>query len=636
MSGDLLDKLAERAGIESGYTDTWGRHHEISESAQRLLLKAMGFAVDNDEDINGSLSQLDARKQRLPPLDPDSAPAWRPDALRGTGRRWGLQVQLYGLRSARNWGMGDFTDLAEFVEGAARLGAAAVGLNPLHALFPAKPGHASPYSPSSRLFLNPLYLDVEAVPEFNDCDAARRMVGSETFQARLKALRGAELVDYAGVAEAKLPILETLYRYFREACLADERHPAHRAFREFQRERGTVLRRFATFHALAEQNAGAAWRDWPRQWCEPESTAVAAFVENHIERVEFHEYLQWQADWQLSDVAALARELGMSVGLYADLAVGADPAGAEAWSHQQATVTGASVGAPPDRLNLNGQNWGLAPPHPLAWRSRNYAPFIELLEAGMRHAGALRIDHILGLMRLYWIPAGASAKAGAYVRYPWRDLLAVAAGQSRRDRCLIVGEDLGTVPEGLRDAMMDRGILSYRLLYFERDRIGFYAPSDYPAEALAAVGTHDLPTLPGWWHGDDIALRDRLHLWPSPEQRDDESRARERDRVAMIKALGDLVDDDAVPEEPPITAIYRYLAKTPCRLLMVQLEDVLGQRAQLNVPGTTDEYPNWRQRSACTVAEALEHPRMRETATALNEARSEETEDKKESTDERR
>lgn len=624
MNTSPLEQLADAAGIEAGYTDTWGNRHQTSADTQRAVLKILGLPADDEAQIRASLDKLEARERQMPPLDMPSEPAWRPQALQGDGRRWGIQVQLYGLRSTHNWGIGDFTDLAELVAGAAELGAAAVGLNPLHALFPTRPRHISPYSPSSRLFLNPMYVDVEAVPDFADCVAARRKVESAAFQAQLRALREARLIDYPGVAEAKFAILEQLYAYFRKTCLADPAHPRTRAFREFQAERGGALRRFATFHALAEQTDTVAWRDWPHEWRDPDSDTIAVFVERHVERVEFHEYLQWQADWQLRAAAELARESGMSVGLYTDLAVGADPTGAEAWGHQQATVQGASVGAPPDQLNLHGQDWGLPPPDPLAWQAQAYAPFIELLDANMRHAGAIRIDHILGLIRLYWIPAGMSAKEGAYVRYPWRDLLAVVAAQSRRSRCLVIGEDLGTVPEGLREAMMENGILSYRLLYFERDGNSFRAPGDYPTEALAAVGTHDLPTLPGWWHSDDIALRDQLDLWPSKKKRDEACTERERDRKVLMNALRDaqLVDETSVPDEPPVMAIYSYLAQAPSRLLMVQLEDVLGQREQLNVPGTTDEYPNWRQRMKVSVSAMLADPRMRELAKALNEERS--------------
>jgi (1->4)-alpha-D-glucan 1-alpha-D-glucosylmutase len=625
MSSDLLQDLADCAGIEPGYTDTWGGHRDTSDDTRRALLNAMGLPADEDAAIRRSLQRLRAREHNRPPLDLPPAPAWRPRDLRGDGRRWGIQVQLYGLRSARNWGIGDFTDLAELIDGAAALGAAAVGINPLHSLFPARPERASPYSPSSRLFLNPLYLDVEAVADFEHCEAARRRVDSDASQTRLRALRGAARVDYAGVAEAKYPVLELLYACFRDVCLANPDHPRTRAFREFQRARGQSLRRFSTFHALAEEYRQTDWRDWPLSMHDPDGAAIAAFVRRHGERVEYHEYLQWQADWQLRAAAELARERGMSVGLYSDLAVGADPTGAETWAHQNTTVRGATVGAPPDRLNLKGQDWGLPPPDPWAWREQGYAAFIDLLEANMRHAGALRVDHILGLMRLYWIPAARPATEGAYVRYPWRDLLAVLARESRRNQCLVVGEDLGTVPAGLRESMMARGILSYRLLYFEREGARFRPPRDYPSEALVAAATHDLPTLPGWWHGDDIALRDRLDLWPNQQQRNGARQARVADRAALMDALrtAHMPVGADLPEVPPVTSIYRYLAQTPCRLLMVQLEDVLGQREQLNVPGTTDEYPNWRQRSPCLLDASLAHPRMREIAAMLNETRSE-------------
>jgi (1->4)-alpha-D-glucan 1-alpha-D-glucosylmutase len=620
---DALDELADAAGIEPGYTDTWGVYHATSRTARCAVLVARGLPAGSEAEIRDSLARLRAREQAVPPFNFAPAPAWRPHALQDDGRLWGIAVQLYSLRSVRNWGIGDFTDLAELIEGAAELGAAAIGLNPLHALFPTRPEHASPYSPSSRLFLNPLYLDVEAVPELHDCRAALRRVRSREFQARLRELRAKTCVDYTGVAAAKFAVLEQVYRFFRRACLVDAAHPRARAFREFQAQRNPALRRFATFHALGENRTAIDWREWPAQWRDPGSSAVAAFARRHAYRIEFHEYLQWLADWQLRAAAELAHARGMPIGLYGDLAVGADSTGAEAWSDQRTTVTGAAVGAPPDQLNLNGQNWGLPPPDPLAWREQAYAPFIEMLRANMRHAGALRIDHILGLMRLYWVPAGMSAKDGAYVRYPWRELLAVLAAESREQRCLVVGEDLGTVPQGLRESMMDCGLLSYRLLYFERDGDGFRAPDEYPREALVAVGTHDLPPLAAFWHGDDIALRETLGLWPTPEQRDAEQVNRGAARAALADALRrqHLLADDRVPDEAPAEAIYRYLARTPSRLLIVQVEDVLGLRTQINVPGTIDEHPNWRQRLPVTVEELLAHPTLEAVARALNEER---------------
>lgn len=625
MSEDaLFDELADAAGVEPGYTDTWGEYHATSRAARCAVLAARGLPAGSETEIRESLARLRSREQAVPTFDFAPAPAWRPAALQDDGRLWGIAVQLYSLRSVRNWGIGDFTDLAGLVEGAAELGAAAIGLNPLHALFPTRPEHASPYSPSSRLFLNPLYLDVEAVPEFSDCRAALRSVRSKSFQARLRELRAKTCVDYTGVAAAKSAVLEQVYRFFRTTCLADAAHPRTRAFREFQAQRNPALRRFATFHTLGENRTAIDWREWPAQWRDPDSAVVAAFAHRRIYRIEFHEYLQWLADWQLRAAAELAHARGMAIGLYGDLAVGADPTGAEAWSDQRTTVTGAAVGAPPDQLNLNGQNWGLPPPDPLAWREQAYAPFIEMLRANMGNAGALRIDHILGLMRLYWIPSGLSAKDGAYVRYPWHELLAVLAAESRRQHCLVIGEDLGTVPRGLRESMMDCGLLSYRLLYFERDDAGFRTPDNYPREALVAVGTHDLPPLTAFWHGDDIALRETLDLWPTPAQRDAEQGNRSGARAALADALRrqHLLADDRVPDEAPVEAIYRYLARTPSCLLMVQVEDVLGVRTQINVPGTVDEHPNWRQRLPVTVAEMLADPRLRNLAAAIQQERS--------------
>ncbi|HEX5314514.1 MAG TPA: 4-alpha-glucanotransferase, partial [Gammaproteobacteria bacterium] len=427
-------------------------------------------------------------------------------------------------------------------------------------------------------------------------------------------------VRYREVAELKFPMLEEAYRHFRRQHLAAENSLHARAFREFQRERGATLRRFATFHVLAESHDEFDWRSWPANERDPASETVASFVLEREERIEFHEYLQWQCDGQLRAAAAKAHAAGMSIGLYRDLAVGADANGAETWSAQRTIVAGAAVGAPPDQLNLDGQNWGFPPPDPRAWQAENYVSFRELLRANMRHAGAMRMDHVLGLVRLWWIPAGARARDGAYQRYPWSELLAVLAETSRQERCLVIGEDLGTVPQGLREAMRGNGILSCRLLYFERRGRNFAAPQEYPPEALVAAATHDLPTLAAWWHGDDIALRDRLGLWPDAGQRASECNARIEDREALLRALREQgIANEEDGEEAPIAAVHRFLARTPCRLLMVQLEDALGARTQLNVPGTTDEYPNWRLRLPCELNEVLSHPRMRRIAAAMHE-----------------
>ncbi|HJU07696.1 MAG TPA: 4-alpha-glucanotransferase [Rhodanobacteraceae bacterium] len=619
MSAALLRELALRAGIELEYRDSWNHRHIASEKTQRALLHAVGLACASEREIRASLAKLQAQTSGEPSVEPPIEHAWRPSALQGDGRRWGISVQLYGLRSARQWGIGDFSDLRALVRGAATLGAAAVGINPLHALFPARPEHASPYSPSSRRFINPLYLDVEAIEDFRHCTAAHQYISAADFQAKLAAARESQWVDYKTVAALKWPVLIMSYRRFREQCLAkaDDRDEA---FRVFQREQGNALRRFAIFHALAETQVESDWRRWPRPLTDPDSAAVEEFAATHLDAVEFHEYLQWQAALQLDAANATARECGMSIGLYADLAVGADPAAAEVWSAQGDFVRGATIGAPPDALNLSGQDWGLPPLDPIALAASGCAPYAELLRANMRRVGALRIDHILGLMRFYWIPHGAQPDEGAYVRYPWTALFDVLAKESRGNHCLVIGEDLGTVPDGLRDAMHRRGMLSYRLLYFEERDGAFPPPEEYPADALIAARTHDLPSLPMWWRGGDIELRERLGLWPNVQTREKEIRHRELARRAVMEVLRaqDLHVEADVPNEVPVEAVYTYLARTLCKLLMVQFEDVLGQRVQVNVPGTTDQYPNWRARMPCSVEEAVADVRMRQIAQNLN------------------
>lgn len=536
---------------------------------------------------------------------------YQPPALEAGARVWGVTAQLYGVRSERNWGIGDFTDLRGLVEFWGTRGASVIGLNPLHALFPHNPAHASPYSPSSRLFVNPLYLDVEAIEDYRESEAVRARVRSAAFQARLKALRESELVDYPGVAAAKREVLEQLYAHFRARHLAPETARG-RAFRAFQARAGEALRRHALFEALQERfhrdDPGVwGWPVWPAAYRDPGSAAVREFAADALDRVEFFEYLQWEADRQLQAVGRRSFELGLAVGLYTDLAVSVDRAGAEVWSQQDLYAAGASVGAPPDDFNLNGQDWGLPPLVPDRLREAAYAPFVATLRANMRHAGALRIDHVMGLARLFWVPPGGSARDGAYVRYPFDDLLGLVALESHRNRCLVIGEDLGTVPEEVRAGLAEAGVLSYRLLYFERNPGGdFKAPADYPVQAIVAASTHDLPTLAGWWTGEDLALRTALGLFPTPAAREAQVVARAQDRARLLLALeresllpeGASLDPGALAGMTPelARALHLYLARSPARLLAVQLEDVLGVRSQANLPGTTDSHPNWRRR----------------------------------------
>jgi len=561
---------------------------------------------------------------------------YTPAALQGAGRVWGPALQLYALRSGRNWGIGDFTDLRNAIEIAGRAGAGIVGVNPLHALFPHNPDHISPYSPSSRAFLNVLYVDVEAVPEFAECEIGRAAAATPEFQARLRALRAAERVDYRGVADAKLWALRALYEHFRKRHLA-ARTGRGEAFLSYQRSGAESLLRFALFQALQEEFHAHdenvwGWPVWPEPYRDPASPQVRAFLDANRERVEFYAWLQWLAEEQLAACGRRSWELGLGVGLYQDLAVSVDRAGAEAWAWQSAYAEAASIGSPPDDFNMSGQNWGLLPLIPEALAESAYAPFVATLRANMRHAGALRLDHVMGLMRLFWIPPGGKPADGAYVHYRLADLFGVLALESWRNRCLVIGEDLGTVPDAVRDGLAPLGVLSYRLLLFERERDGgFMAPAGYPAQALAAASTHDLPTLKGLWIGHDLDLRAKLGLYPSDEQRERQVVERAQDRARLLMALrregllpaGATVHPVSVPEMTPelALAIHVFLARSPARVMMVQMEDVLGQLEQVNLPAMSAEYPNWQRKLPLNLEEWAADARVTALVEALRQER---------------
>lgn len=562
---------------------------------------------------------------------------YHPAVLAKNGRVWGPALQLYALRSQRNWGIGDLVDLRVVLELAADLGAAIVGVNPLNALFSHNPNHASPYSPSSRLHLNILYLDIESIPEFSECQVAQEAVNNPQFQARLRALRASELVDYAAVAEVKFTILELLYRYFRTHHLASNR-PRGRSFRDFQSNEGEMLRRYALFEALQEHFQSEhpdiwGWPVWPASYRNLYSEEVAAFSRAHEERIEFYEYLQWRLLYQLEIIGNRSLELGLSIGLYQDLAVGVDRGGAEVWANPHLYAVDASTGAPPDAFNLNGQDWGLPPFNPKRLIEVAYQPFIATLRRNMRFAGALRIDHVMGLMRLFWVPADTTPKEGTYVGYPFRDLLGILALESHRNQCLVIGEDLGTVPEAVREAMASLGIFSYRLFYFEKEANGdFKPPTDYPNEALVAVSTHDLPTLNGYWQGIDLDLRDALSLYPSQEVRNDQiiERAQDRARLRVALERQNLLPPDinvhsiSVSEMTPelSRAVHLYLARSPAQVMMVQMEDVFAQTNQVNMPGsTTSQYPNWRYKLVLNLEDWSSDPRFQALTETLRQER---------------
>jgi 4-alpha-glucanotransferase len=574
--------------------ETYRRWHLPLPAALPHGYHQLSVAARGHDDARGSLQLI-------------VAPARCYGAARGS-RLWGLTAQLYGVRSQRNWGMGDFTDLADLTERAAAMGASAVGVNPLHALFPADANHISPYSPSSRLFLNVFYLDPEAVPDLAESDEAQAMLGAAGFLDELAKARTAELVDYPAIWRLKLPVLELLSESFRERHLAVSSARAQ-GFRAFRAEMGQALEQHATFDALHEhalRTSGRwSWRDWPEPLRHPDSPEVAAFAREHRDRVDFFTYLQWLADEQLGKAQVRARAAGMPLGLYNDIAIGVTPASATAWASPGICLSGVSVGAPPDWFNLHGQNWGLAPLSPAGLREDAYAMFAAALRHNMRHAGAVRIDHVMGLKRLFWIPEGASPVEGAYVRYPFADLARIIALESERHRCLVIGEDLGNVPRGFRPAMQRAGLRSCRVLYFERERDGeFVPPEAYPRQALVSVSTHDLPTIRGFWTYRDWKWRDLLSRFPDEDALRTARTERDRDRVLLLRALrraGVLpagIDPEQPPDEPSdelVLAVHRYLAATPGHLVMVQLEDALGEEEQPNLPGA-DEHPNWRRK----------------------------------------
>ena len=559
---------------------------------------------------------------------------WFHPSLAAGERWWGCTIQLYALRSSRNWGIGDFGDLRRLAVTVARQGASFIGLSPLHALFPHRPSVASPYSPSSRNAMNPIYIAVQALPELAACREAMALVDSESFQQRLRELRETDMVDYPGVLAAKEEVLSLLWPHFQlhEIDAQTERGARFQAFAQRRRE---TLGRHALFEALqahlfAADDSVWGWPAWPQALRDPQGDAVRAFEREHASQVQFRLWLQWLAEEQLESAQQLARSSGMGVGLYCDLAVGVNEGGSDTWTHPQMYALGMHIGAPPDPLATSGQDWGLPPLNPVRLEAGRFRPFIETLRANMRHAGALRLDHVLGLMRLFW----TSSEGGTYVRYPLQALLGILALESHRHHCMVIGEDLGNVAPAMRHAMQDKSLLSYRPLFFERaDDGAFRPPSQWQAQALAVVSTHDLPTLRGFWRGEDIELLQQLHLYPDQASYDRSVINRVRDRAQLLLALehesllpaGSSVQTTSHADATPalVEAVYGFLARTPSWLLGVQLEDVTGQLLQVNVPGTSEDmYPNWRRKISVPVEALGNDPRFLGVAAVLREQRS--------------
>jgi 4-alpha-glucanotransferase len=543
-------------------------------------------------------------------------------------RVWGLMLQLYSLKTRTDWGIGDFSGLKLLVDRVAAAQGDAIGLNPLHSLFLDVPENASPYSPASRLFRNPLYLDVTAIADFAESEAAQSLAGSEEYRVAFQKASAADLVDYTAVTALKLPVLERLYTSF---CKKHSAGPRADAFADFVADADGDLDGLALYQALAEHFGAHNWADWPKAFRHRDPSALAEFAASHAHRIGFFKYLQWQCALQFSAAATHAKGRGMAVGLYNDLAVSVDSTSADHWIHQSLFAGEARVGAPPDPFNEMGQNWGLIPLNPLRLRETAFEYFTELLRANMRYAGALRIDHVMGLTRLYIIPDGKKPTEGAYVRYPLDELLAIAALESQRAQCMVIGEDLGTVPAGFREKLGETAIFSSRVFYFERLETGFRRPADYPPLAAVSVSTHDLATLAGFWAGADITAKESIALFKDEKEEAGAKKIRAEDKRQLLLLLAEQGllpaglspgDADGIAWTPALTAaVHALMASAPSTLFMVQMDDLIGQVNQANLPGSITEYPNWRRRLPKPLEEYAADPAFQEAIASLAHTR---------------
>lgn len=517
-------------------------------------------------------------------------PAWLglPERV-GAGRVWGLAVQLYSVRSTASWGIGDLTDLTDLTCWSADHGAGYVLVNPLHAAEPTTPMEPSPYLPTSRRFANPVYLRIERIPEYADLRPGDRTRVEKLGADVRAALVGEDTIDRNAVWAAKRAALEVLFVLPR----SDGRELALRAYR---RREGRGLVDYATWCALAEVH-GSSTRTWPAELAHPDAPAVQAFRAEHRDRVDFHIWVQWLLDEQLAATQSAARRSGMPIGVMHDLAVGVHPEGADAWALQDVFARGVAVGAPPDAYNQSGQSWAQPPWRPDRLAEQAYAPFRDLVSTLLRHAGGVRVDHIIGLFRLWWIPEGAKPIEGTYVRYDHDAMIGILVLEAHRAGAVVVGEDLGTVEPWARDYLRGRGILGTSILWFEYSGDGGPLPAEHWREyCMASVTTHDLPPTAGYLAGDHVRLRDRLGLLTRAVEEELEVTAAERsawlDELGRSGALA--TDGQAPTTEEAVLALHRYLTWTPARLLCLSLTDAVGDRRTQNQPGTVDEYPNWR------------------------------------------
>ncbi|OOF66726.1 4-alpha-glucanotransferase [Rodentibacter caecimuris] len=547
-------------------------------------------------------------------------------------KAWGLNIQLYSLRSQQNWGIGDFGDLALLIKSAVKFGADFIGINPLHQMYTTFPEWASPYASNSRQRLNTLYLNIPALPEFKHCQSVQNWFNQIETQQQIDRLRASEMVNYSEVSQLKMDVLTQLFAYFKQASIS-EIVDRRTAFSHFFAQREAHLQDFALFETLDQftpkprQNVG--WLEWRKEWQNLTETSRQKLLTEYAEQIEFYIWLQWLAESQLIDLQNLCQSEGMTLGIYGDLAVNSAKGSVDVWSNSTLFFTEASIGAPPDPLGPVGQNWELPPYNPQALKATGFQPFIDMLRTNMQYFGILRIDHVMGLFRLWLIPEGKTAVEGIYVYYPFDELMAILAIESQRNQCLIVGEDLGTVPDEVRSKLNEFSVFSYFVLYFEQRYNRYPPPNEFPIHAFATVGTHDVCSLAAFWHCRDLELFSQLGI-VSGELLHQKYEQRVIDKQALLNRLH---EDHYLPSDydgdalsmamhPNLNLqIHRYLAHSQTRLIGVQLENLIEQEVAFNVPGTSLEYPNWRKKLNLTLEQIFSDQQIQSFLIQINQAR---------------
>jgi 4-alpha-glucanotransferase len=572
--------------VATSYRAWHGRQVEVNQRTLDAIVDALGEPPDTPG--TADVSDVSEGPVVEDPVVEDPA-VDEPVVPGPEDRSWGFAVQLYSLRSRQSWGHGDLGDLADLAAwSASDLGAGFILINPLHAGEPLPPLSQSPYLPMSRRFTSPLYLRIEDIPEYAKLTAGDR-VRIDSLAAPLRARNAtSELLNRDEVWQAKRSALQIIYR---QPMTAQRRAE----FDDYRRREGQSLQDWGLWCALAEIH-GPDWRAWPEPLHAVSSAEVAAERDRLAGQALFHAWLQWLADGQLAAAQEAARAAGMRIGIIRDLAVGCHPGGADAWAWQDVLVTGVSVGAPPDEFNQRGQDWNQPPWHPQHLAAEQYGPLADLMHAALQHAGGLRVDHVMGLFRLWWVPAGMGPDQGTYVRYDHRAMVGVLAGQAVSAGALAIGEDLGTVEPWIRDYLAEQGVLGTAMLWFERGGDGApLPPGKWRRNCLAMVGTHDVPPIAAFVTGEQVELRSRLGLLTrSYQEESDESDAVVRAWQQALEAEGLLAPGSRPSPAEFTVACYAFLARTPALLIGVSLADAVGDRRPQNIPGTTDEYPNWR------------------------------------------